>query len=114
MQLAAILFALAALGGLTMAGIRAAGTPRPPTWLALGHGAIAATALGTLIYTAATQVLPTVALVALGGFVLAGLGGGTIFVFFHLPGKPLPMPLVLGHGVIAVAAFVMLMIGIFQ
>src|SRR4051812_21854982 len=114
MQLAAILFGLAALGGLTMAGIRASGTPRPPTWLALGHGAIAASGLGTLIYAAATQSLPIAALISLGCFVLAALGGATIFVLFHLREKALPIPLVIGHGVIAVTAFVLLLLGIFQ
>src|SRR5438034_6958674 len=97
MQLAAIFFALAALGGLTIAGMRLSGTPRPPIWLAMGHGAIAAAGLLTLIYTAATQPLPTIALAALGFFVLAAAGGATIFVLFHLRAKPLPIPLVLGH-----------------
>ena len=114
MQLAAIFFALAALGGLTMAGMRLSGTPRPPTWLALGHGAIAATGLFTLIYTAATQTLPLVALAALGCFVLAAAGGATIFALFHLKEKTLPIPLVLGHGALALTAFVLLLIGIFQ
>ena len=114
MQAAAVLFALAALGGLTMAGIRASGTPRPPTWLALGHGAIAALGLVTLLYTVATQVCPTVVLISLGCFVLAALGGATIFLLFHLRGKALPLPLVIGHGIIAVTAFVLLLIGIFQ
>jgi hypothetical protein len=97
-----------------MVGIRLSGTPRPPTWLALGHGAIAAAGLLTLIYTAATQTLPTVALAALGCFVLAAAGGATIFVLFHLREKPLPIPLVLGHGAIALTAFVLLLVGIFQ
>ena len=114
MQIAAVLFAFAALGGLTMAGIRLKGTPLPPTWLALGHGAIAATGLGVLIYTAATQSLPTLALAALCGFVLAALGGATIFVGFHLKGKPLPIPFVLGHGALAVTAFVLLLLAIYR
>src|SRR5436190_10385872 len=114
MQLAAIFFVLAALGGLTMAGIRLSGTPRPPTWLALGHGAIAATGLITLIYAAVTQPLPTVALAALGCFVLAAAGGVTIFALFHLRAKPLSIPSVLGHGAIALTAFVLLLIGIYQ
>jgi hypothetical protein len=114
MQLAAVFFALAALGGLTLASIRLSGTPRPPTWLALGHGAIAAAGLITLIYAAVTQPLPTVALAALGCFVLAAAGGATIFTLFHLRGKPLPIPLVLGHGAVALTAFVLLLIGIFQ
>ena len=114
MQLAAVLFALAALGGLTLAGIRLSGAPRPPTWLALGHGAIAAAGLVALIYAAATQTLPTIALAALGCFVLAAVGGATIFLLFHLRERPLPIPLVLGHGAIAVTAFVLLLLGIFQ
>jgi len=114
MQLAAIFFALAALGGLTIAAIRLSGTPRPPTWLALGHGAIAATGLLILIYAAATGPLPTVALAALGCFILSALGGATIFGMFHLQQKPLPIPLILAHGALAVTAFVLLLVGIFQ
>jgi hypothetical protein len=114
MHIAAVLFALAALGGLTIAGIRLSGTPRPPTWLALAHGTIAAAGLITLIYSAATQTLPTIALVALGVFVLAAAGGATIFVVFHRRQKALPIPLVLAHGAIAVAAFVLLLIAIFN
>jgi hypothetical protein len=114
MQLAAVLFALAALGGLLMAGIRLSGTPRPPIWLALGHGVIAAGGLGTLGYAAATQSLPTVGLLALGGFILAALGGATLLIAFHLQGKPLPIPLVIGHGLLAIASFVLLLVGIFQ
>jgi hypothetical protein len=114
MQLAAIFFALAALGGLTMAAIRASGRPRPPTWMALGHGAIAAAGLVTLIYAALTQTLPTAAQIALGCFILAALGGAMIFLLFHLRGKPLPMLLIVGHGTIAVAGFVLLLIGIFR
>ena len=35
MRTAAVLLALAALGGLVMAGMRWAGKPHPPTWLAM-------------------------------------------------------------------------------
>lgn len=42
LQTAAALFGAAALGGLLMAGMRFSGTPRPPTWLAKGHGLLAA------------------------------------------------------------------------
>jgi hypothetical protein len=113
MQAAAILFALAAVGGLVMAGIRVSGQPRPPTWLALGHGAIAATGLIVLISTAATQGLPNLAYYSLATFVLAALGGGTIFVLFHLPQKPLPIPLILAHGTLAAVGLVLLLLAIF-
>ena len=45
MQAAAILFGLAALGGLVMAFLRWSGAPRPPDWLAMGHGLLAAAGL---------------------------------------------------------------------
>jgi hypothetical protein len=35
MKTASCLLAIAALGGLTMAGIRLFGKPQPPTWLAM-------------------------------------------------------------------------------
>ena len=114
MELAAIVLGLAAVGGATLAGIRLAGKPRPPTWLALGHGAIAAAGLLRLIYVAATQTVPTAGLAALGGFVLAALGGAAIFALFHLREKALPIPLVLGHGAIAVVSFVLLLVAIYQ
>lgn len=113
MQIAACLFVLAAVGGVMMVGIRASGAPRPPTWLALGHGGIAAAGLVALLYAAMTQTLPAIALVAFGCFVLAAAGGATIFFFFHLREKPLPFPLMLGHGALAVTAIVLLLIGIY-
>jgi hypothetical protein len=114
MQIAAVLFALAALGGVTLTAIRLSGKPQPPLWMALGHGAVAAAALATLGYAAATTTLPTLAQIALGVFILAALGGATIFGLFHLRNKPLPIPLVLAHGAIAIAGFVLLLMAIFQ
>ena len=58
MQWAAIVLAVAAVGGATLATIRLRGGLRPPTWMALGHGAVAATGLVLLIYAAVTTGLP--------------------------------------------------------
>lgn len=113
MEIAAFILLLAALGGGTIAAMRLGGTPHPPTWLALGHGAVAATGLGTLIYSAATQTIPLLAQVSLGIFLLAALGGATMFLMFHLKEKPLPIPLMLGHGAAALTAFVLLLMAIF-
>jgi hypothetical protein len=112
--LTAIVLGLAALGGLAMAGIRLTGAPRPPTWLALGHGAIALTGLGLLIYTAATSGIPELAQVALGIFMLAALGGLVMFLGFHLKNKPLPILFVVGHGLIALTGLALLLISIRQ
>lgn len=114
MDLATIVLAVAALGGLTLAGIRMSGTPRPATWMALGHGAIAALGLGLLIYAAATSGIPVLARVALGVLVLAALGGVTIFVGFHLRGRALPIPLIIAHGLTAVTGFVLLLVSLFR
>jgi hypothetical protein len=110
MQNAAIVLGLAALGGLTLAVIRLRGAPRPPTWLALIHGAVAATGLGLLLYEHFTTGIVQLAQIALGIFVLAALGGAVLFLGFHLNRKPLPIPLVLGHGLIAVTGFVLLLL----
>jgi hypothetical protein len=114
MNVAAVIFALAAIGGLTVAGMRLSGVPRPPTWLALAHGAVAAAGLISLIYAATSQTLPFLAQLSLGGFVLAALGGATIFTMFHLREKPLPIPLIIAHGSLAVASYVLLLLALFQ
>ena len=110
MQNAAIVLGLAALGGLTLAIIRLRGAPWPPVWLALGHGAVAATGVGLLAYAALTSEIPRLALVALGIFLLAAVGGAVLFLGFHMKSKPLPIPFVIGHGLIAVTGFVLLLL----
>ncbi|MEX2026726.1 MAG: hypothetical protein WEH44_05485 [Pirellulaceae bacterium] len=112
-QVATVLFVLAALGGLTMVGIRLRGAPRPPTWLALGHGALAVTALGMLLYCA-TVGIPLYSQIALGIFVLAAMGGIFIFLTYHMQQRPLPIPLILGHGALAIAGIVLLLIDLFS
>lgn len=113
MQAAAIVLALAAVGGLTLAVIRLRGAPWPPQWLAHTHGVVAATGVVLLIHAAATTGIPALAKLALGIFVLAAFGGATLFVAFHRARKPLPIPLVLGHGLIAVTGFVLLLVSYF-
>jgi len=114
MQTAAIVLALAAVGGLTLAIIRLRGAPRPPTWMALGHGAVAATGLGLLIYAAFDPGIPTLGQAALCVLVLAALGGATMFIGFHLRQQPLPIPLVIGHGLIAATGFLLLLATMFH
>ena len=109
-ELATGLFVLAGLGGLTIVGMRLAGMPRPPTVLALGHGALAATAVGLLGYQATGVGIPPYSQIALGLFILAALGGLFVFVAYHLRGQPLPIAFILGHGVIAIAGIVLLLI----
>jgi len=109
----AILFALAALGGLTLAVMhfRSGGRERPPTALAVGHGLVAAAALvllviGVLGAAAGSSTLPVVALAI---FVLAALGGAYLFLGKHLRGQALPSAVVVVHGLAAVAGFLVLL-----
>jgi hypothetical protein len=113
MQLAALVLVLAAMGGLTLAAIRLRGAPWPPLWLALGHGIVAATGIGLLIYAAISAGIPGLAQVALGIFILAALGGAVLLFGFHLRSKALPVPLVLGHGLIAAIGLALLLLSYF-
>jgi hypothetical protein len=114
-EAATIVLGLAALGGATLAGIRLSGTPRPPTWMALGHGAVAATGLVLLTYYVTTASgVPGLAQIALGVLVLAALGGAVLFLGFHIRERLLPIPLVLGHGVVAATGYALLLIAFFR
>ncbi len=110
MQTAAALFGAAALGGLLMAGMRFSGTPRPPTWLAMGHGVLAAAGLTLLTYAAVTVGIPPMAQLALALFVLAAIGGAAMNLLFHWKLLPLPIPLMIGHALMAVTGFVLLLL----
>lgn len=111
---AAVVLGLAALGGVTLAVIRLSGTPRPPTWIALTHGAVAATGLGLLILVVISGGVAWLFKVSLGVLVLAALGGTTLFLGFHVRNRALPIPLVIGHGLIAVTGYVLLLFGLFR
>ena len=114
METAAIVLGLAALGGVTLAGIRLSGTPQPPTWMALGHGAIAVTGLVLLANAVGSPSVPSLAQAAMWIFVLAALGGATLFLGFHLRGKALPIPLVIGHGLAAATGYLVLLVTLFR
>ncbi|MEX2140265.1 MAG: hypothetical protein WD894_13455 [Pirellulales bacterium] len=116
MQVAAVLFVLAALGGLAMVALRVSKNQNPPTALAVGHGVIAAGGLITLIYQVfiATGTAPDMAKWAAGVFVVAALGGVGMFTLFHLRGRLLPVWMMLGHGAVAVAGLVLLLLAIYR
>lgn len=112
MILAAVLFAIAALGGVVMAFMRLGGKELPPMAIALVHGLFAASGLIALLVAIIGVNAPTSARIALGGFVVAALGGFALFSF-HLRQKALPIPLVIVHGLVAVISFALLLVGIF-
>jgi hypothetical protein len=111
LTLAPILFAVGALGGLTLAfmHIKKGTAPIP---LALLHGALVATALVLLIISVLKAELGGLALLSIALFVAAALGGLMLFAN-HLRARPLPKKMIIVHGGVAATAFVILLVIIF-
>jgi hypothetical protein len=107
-----VLFAIAALGGLTMAGMKfmGKGIPMP---LALGHGIFAAAGLVTLIMNIVQNRVNTLMNVSLVLFFIVAIGGFTLFSL-HLMKKRQPAMLIAAHGLGAVISFVVLLIAILR
>lgn len=112
MQAAAILFGISALGGLLMAFIRWRGAPRPPHWLAMTHGLLAAAGLTLLIHAAVTARIPPLAQLSLGLFVVAALGGVWLNLRYHVNDIPLPKGIIVGHALLAVLAYALLLLAL--
>lgn len=109
---AIILFAIAALGGAAMAVLHFRGRAAPPALLAALHGILAASGLVVLLLAVLRSGAGGTPAVALGLFVLAALGGFGL-LSFHLRQRRLPNGLVLGHGLLAVVAFLLLLYAAF-
>jgi hypothetical protein len=107
-----IAFGLAALGGLTMLALRLR-DKTPPMPLAVLHGLGAATGLVCLVITVMGGHVQRSATYALAGFGAAALGGFYLFSM-HLRGKRHPVPLILGHGTIAIASLVLLLLAVLR
>ena len=112
MNVAAILFAIAAIIGIAIAFIRLSGRDLPPMGLAILHGLFAASGLVALTIIAVAPGAAQWARISLGIFVVAALGGFLLFSF-HLRRRALPVPIIGIHGFIAVIAFVLLLLAIF-
>lgn len=110
LTIAAVLFALAALGGITLATLHFR-QKALPTALAVGHGLLAAAGLVVVIVAVVQGSSGSLLLGSLGLFVIAALGGFALFSF-HLRRLRLPTPVVLIHGLLAVIAFVLLLVTI--
>ena len=107
---AVLLFAIAALGGITLATLhfRHKNLPMP---LALIHGLLAAAGLVVLIMAVVGGSTGNLLIASLALFVIAALGGFALFSF-HLRRLPLPTPVVFIHGLVAVVAFLLLLVRI--
>lgn len=109
MAIATALFALAAIIGVAMAALHFRGQTPPRPILAALHGLFAAAGLVLLMLAVLLTGAGTAAGVALGLFLLAALGGFALLAL-HLRGRALPNGLILGHGLLAVVAFVILLV----
>jgi len=108
MWLIVILFAVAAVVGVTMA-IAAFQGRFPPVAAAVLHGAFAGSALVLLLIAVLAQGLRGAALWALICFLIAALGGFTLAFAFHARRKPLPSGFVAGHASLAVVGLLLLL-----
>jgi hypothetical protein len=109
----ALLLAVSAVGGATMAVIRFSGKPHPPAWLAMLHGFLSAAAVTLLLYASFTVGLPAIANLALVLFLVAAAGGAFMNLNYHWKLLPLPKWLVIVHAAIAVIGFLLLLTAVF-
>jgi hypothetical protein len=107
---AIVLFAIAALGGLAMVGIRASRAQNPPTALAVLHGLLAAVAVVLVIVAAANGALPAPGGVALAIFVIVALVGASLFFGHQLKQSLLPLGVAGAHAVGAVIGLILLIV----
>lgn len=105
-----VLFAIAAAGGLVMAGIRLSAERNPPAWLAMLHGLLAGAGLTLLLFAMFTIGLPQYALWALILLVVAALGGVLMNLGFQEKRKLLPKSVLYIHALVAVIGFVLLIV----
>ncbi|HEY6010880.1 MAG TPA: hypothetical protein VIX18_05360 [Nitrospirota bacterium] len=107
LTIALIVFGVAALGGATLAYLRIVKKDVSMP-LAIVHGAAAAAGL-VLLILGVMEAGTTGSKTSLAIFLVAALGGFTLFSF-HLRSRPMPVPLVLIHGGAAITAFLILLL----
>ena len=111
-QLSLLLFAVAAVAGLTMAVMHFRGVSPPRGVLAVLHGLFAASGLVVLLLALIKTGFGGRPGIALGLLVIAALGGFALLAS-HVQNKRLPSPLVVGHALLAVAGFLTLLLAEF-
>jgi len=107
LETATALFVIAALGGIVMAAIRFSGKDHPPTALAMLHGFLAAAGVTLLIYGGVFVGMPSLANYGTVVLVLAAAGGVVLNLEYHWKNRPLPKGLMVGHALVAVVGFLL-------
>jgi FtsH-binding integral membrane protein len=112
-----ILLGLAALGGVFLLTMRLRERPFP-LWLVLGHGLLAATGLATLlsfvvdlVSIAGTEALLGLRPIGLGVLLVAALGG-FVLLSFDVRRQPIPLRLMLLHGLVALSGYGCVLLGL--
>jgi hypothetical protein len=109
LDVAALLFAFAAAGGVAMLVLRIRRGRNPPVWLATLHGGAVAFALATLGIAVLREGASGLAPVALAVFGAGALGGAALFTM-HMRGRLLPVPILLVHGAVAATGYALLLV----
>jgi len=112
LESATALLAIAALGGVVMAGIRFSGKDHPPTALAMLHGFLAAAGVTLLVYGAAFVGMPAPANGGTALLALAAVGGIVLNLEYHWKNRPLPKGLMVGHALVAVVGFLLVVVAL--
>ncbi len=110
--IAAVLFALGALGGLFMA-VRSFSGQSIPVPVAVLHGVLGATGLVLLLIGVLAGMGGGTARIALIVLVVAALGG-FFLLSFHVKRERHPKAVIVVHALVAVVGFLTLLTAIFQ
>lgn len=110
LQAAVVLFVVAAIGGIAMAGIRLLRGRNPPDWVTMVHGLVAAAGLTLVAYAVLFADLPSPAGWALLLLLVTAGGGAALNLLWQQRQRPLPVSVVLVHAGLAVVGFVLLVV----
>ena len=106
----AVLLGLTALGGLLM-GLLRFKIERPPAWLAMGHGFVAASGLTLLLYTGVTVGVPMLMWFGVGLLLLAAPVGIYLNLAYQAKLRALPVLPILIHGLLAAIGVAIVVVG---
>lgn len=112
LMIAAVLFALGALGGLFMA-VRSFSGQSIPVPVAVAHGLAGATGLVLLLYAVVMGMGGGTARIALAVLLVAALGGFYL-LSFHIRKERHPKAVIVVHALVAVVGFLTLLTAILQ
>jgi len=112
LKTATVLLGITTVGGLFMAGLRFAGADRPPSWLAMFHGLLAASGLTLILYAGFAAGIPRLAWSGTALLLLAALVGTAINLGYHDKRQALPKWLIVVHTLLAVPGYGMILVSL--